>query len=351
MIKRSLHTAKGFTLVEVLVVTVIMGVIMGAVYSLYITNQHTSYTQDETVEVQQNLRIAMDMVSRDLRMAGMLVDYGSSVYPIQSVVNNSGPNSSDGITMNMASAVGNYARIDADNTPAGTTATFDLSPSTTAETPVTATSRITSSGDGDILQVGDKVRILRSFQNTQPTDSDAVFEVTAVQRQVGLKGISTIPATDPTTKPTVTLKDVAGTSMTGIEFKRGDIIAKVNATDATTPSPNTVQYAVVTYAAAPATATTDPNCPTNQRCLARRLNNESTATGDPIWQIVAQNITNFQLQYLLDDNSIVDNPGDRSVIKAVMVTISGETVSTRMLSDNVPKTRQLASVVKLRNRR
>lgn len=340
----------GFSLVEVLIVVAIMGVVVGAVYSLYSTHQKTTYTQEETVEVQQNLRIALDMLSRDIHAAGMLVDYGANINPVQSVTNDSGPNGSDGMVLSMASATGRYARIDGDVTPSSTSALFPLAPATTLDSPVTATSRITSMGDGDILQVNDRVRIFRALQNEQPTVNDATFLVTAVQRQEGLKGISTIPAAAPTTAPTVTLEDLSGISMSGIDFKRGDIIAKVNATDTTTPDPNTIEYGIVINGAAPATATTDPNCPVNQRCLARRLNGESS-DGNPVWQIVAQNITNLQLSYLLDDNSTSDAPTDLSQVKAVMIALSGETVRTRHLSGNSPKNRQLTAVVKLRNRR
>lgn len=343
MMKSSLNSYRGFTLVEVLVVVAMTGVIMGAVYALYIANQRTAYTQDETVEVQQNMRIAADVVTRDLRMAGMLVDYGNNVFPIEAITDNGGPSApvspsnptlgSDGITMNMASATGGYARINADLTPAATSAVFSLTPAT----------RTTQAGDGDILQLNDVVRIIRPLQSSQP-GGEATFLVTAVVRQVKLAGEAGYVA------PAVTLENASGATMSGVEFKRGDVIAKANANDASAPYPNSVQYAVVTSAAAPATATTDPNCPANQRCLARRLNNETSA-GAPVWQIVAQNIANFQLRYLLDDNSISDVAVDRSLIKGVMVTVSGATVTTRLLSDNVPKTRQLTTVVKLRNRR
>ena len=119
------NDTKGFTLVEILMVLTIFGVIMGAVYSLFISNQRTAYTQDEVSDMQMNLRIAMDSVVRDLRMAGMLVDYqavdaAQPVLAIQGpVVNNTGPSSplpdpgtgaantgSDAITLNMASATG-----------------------------------------------------------------------------------------------------------------------------------------------------------------------------------------------------------------------------------------------------
>lgn len=348
--KHTLHTDRGFTLVEIMVVMAMIGVVMGAVYSLYITNMRTAYTSDDTVEVQQNLRIAMDVITRDLRMAGMLVDYGNNIFPIKETVNDQVPAlpltiPTDGITLNMASATGSYASINADITPVGPPAAFPIAPATRRTLSAVDDADALQAGDGDVLQVNDVVRIIRPLQNTQPAvtspATDATFTVTAVVRQVKLVGETGYVA------PTVTLANTAGATMAGIEFKRGDMIAKVNATDAATPSPNTVQYAVVTFAAAPATATTDPSCPVNQCCLARCLNS-SPLPVNPVWQIVAQNIANFQLRYLLDDNSVSDAPSDRSLIKGVMVAITGATAT---MSGSVPKTRQLTSVVKLRNRR
>ncbi|MDD2365508.1 MAG: prepilin-type N-terminal cleavage/methylation domain-containing protein [Desulfuromonadaceae bacterium] len=62
----------GFSLIELLIVIVIFGIFMGAVYSLYVTHLKTAITRDEIIDVQQNVRIAMDIMSRDLRMAGFL---------------------------------------------------------------------------------------------------------------------------------------------------------------------------------------------------------------------------------------------------------------------------------------
>jgi len=69
----SARRTSGFTLVEILVVMTIFGVVIGAVYSLYLTHQKTAYVQEDVVDLQQNLRIAMDSITRDMRMAGMLV--------------------------------------------------------------------------------------------------------------------------------------------------------------------------------------------------------------------------------------------------------------------------------------
>lgn len=62
----------GFTLVELLVVILIFGIFAGAVYSLYIAHMKTVIAREEVLDVQQNVRIAMDRLTRDLRMAGFL---------------------------------------------------------------------------------------------------------------------------------------------------------------------------------------------------------------------------------------------------------------------------------------
>ncbi|MDF1615696.1 prepilin-type N-terminal cleavage/methylation domain-containing protein [Desulfurivibrio dismutans] len=61
---------QGFTLVEVLIALALGGVVMAAVM-LSFRGQHATYiAQDHTVEMQQNIRVALDMVSREIRSAG-----------------------------------------------------------------------------------------------------------------------------------------------------------------------------------------------------------------------------------------------------------------------------------------
>jgi len=61
---------KGFTIVELLVVMVISGVVMGGIYQVYYTQQRSYMVQEQVAAMQQNLRAAMFFMSREIRMAG-----------------------------------------------------------------------------------------------------------------------------------------------------------------------------------------------------------------------------------------------------------------------------------------
>ena len=60
----------GFTLVELLVSTLIMLVVVGSVFTLVDPSQSTSRTQPEVSDMQQRMRMAADMLEKDLIMAG-----------------------------------------------------------------------------------------------------------------------------------------------------------------------------------------------------------------------------------------------------------------------------------------
>ena len=60
----------GFTMVELLVAIIVALLALEAIYSTFL-NQHRSYRiQEETAEMQQNLRAAMLYMKREIRMAG-----------------------------------------------------------------------------------------------------------------------------------------------------------------------------------------------------------------------------------------------------------------------------------------
>lgn len=63
----------GMSLVELLLVMAILSVVMLAVTSLYIPAQRATVVQTQVTDVQANLRLAMNRMSRDLLTAGFLI--------------------------------------------------------------------------------------------------------------------------------------------------------------------------------------------------------------------------------------------------------------------------------------
>jgi type IV pilus assembly protein PilW len=62
--------SKGITLIELLVALVICGVVIAGIYRVFIAQSKAYTVQDQVVEVQQGIRSAMEILLRDLRMAG-----------------------------------------------------------------------------------------------------------------------------------------------------------------------------------------------------------------------------------------------------------------------------------------
>ncbi|MCJ7663367.1 MAG: prepilin-type N-terminal cleavage/methylation domain-containing protein [Desulfobacterales bacterium] len=74
-LRRKIDT--GVTLIELMIVLVIAAFLVAGIYSLFIT-QHRSYSvQDQVAGVQQDARAALDIMARDIRMAGFVVGAGS----------------------------------------------------------------------------------------------------------------------------------------------------------------------------------------------------------------------------------------------------------------------------------
>jgi type IV pilus assembly protein PilW len=72
------RSEKGFTLIELLVVLVIAAVLVGGIYTLFMTQQRSYSVQDQVTGVQQDARVALTFMARDIRMAGMAIGAGSA---------------------------------------------------------------------------------------------------------------------------------------------------------------------------------------------------------------------------------------------------------------------------------
>ena len=93
---QSLSNSKGITIIELLVALVIFGLVVGGIYRLFIAQTKAYTVQDQVVEIQQSVRSAMEILLRDLRMAGyddesspivinttLPPNYDYIVYPLQ----------------------------------------------------------------------------------------------------------------------------------------------------------------------------------------------------------------------------------------------------------------------------
>jgi type IV pilus assembly protein PilW len=61
----------GFTLAELLVVMAIIGVVLGAIYGVFTSSDRSYRTQDRVANAQQSVRVGIDFMVRDIRMAGL----------------------------------------------------------------------------------------------------------------------------------------------------------------------------------------------------------------------------------------------------------------------------------------
>jgi prepilin-type N-terminal cleavage/methylation domain-containing protein len=305
--KKSVEKSRGVTLIELMIVLVILSLVMMSIYSLYFTHQRTAYTQDEVAEVQQNLRIGIDSITRDIRMAGFLIPYNTT--PVSVVNNNTGiaqplpaPDdiNSDAITIDTASASATVARI--------------------VQPPAGAVFTIESSQAVDPFDTGDAVTIIRPGNRTLPAGAGSCFSINGKNRAV----------------PSITLASAPG----GVIIA-GDLLVGIGACGS---YPNTITYCLGPSAlpAPGGCGNSVATCPAGQLCLMRIVN----GTAQPI----AQNMAGLQISYLMDDGTEAAAPATLNTIRSVRVTLIGQTVTTKVLSDNVSKVRRMESVIMMRNR-
>ncbi len=61
----------GFTVIEMLVYVSLFGVVLSAIYYLFATNYKSYSSQENSMEMTQDLRAAIQIMTRDIRMAGL----------------------------------------------------------------------------------------------------------------------------------------------------------------------------------------------------------------------------------------------------------------------------------------
>ncbi|MCD6527604.1 MAG: prepilin-type N-terminal cleavage/methylation domain-containing protein [Desulfuromonas sp.] len=335
MALKRINTSKGFTLVELLVVMVIMGLVITSVYSLFLNSKKTANTSEEVVDVQQNVRVAMETLVTDIRMAGFLVD-GTPIITAPATLgvddNDDGDlddteDSGEYFSFQTCSARKTYARIlNEDAGGAGLIVEADMAPLFVEEDLVTIIRPTTNNSIFDLLEV-DYVTVDDRTNNriplaTSPTNTDdpagyavaSVGSIKAGDMIVRKIDDEALPATDPNYAPTIIrywLRPAANGGSNNFELMRG-----------------------VVNAAAPTTFA-------ETSLIASNIPND--AVNHPDQQL--------QLTYLLEDGTETAAPADLDQIRAIRINISGQTDNTKTGLDNYSgvKTRNLQTVVKIQN--
>ncbi|MCC6502145.1 MAG: prepilin-type N-terminal cleavage/methylation domain-containing protein [Deltaproteobacteria bacterium] len=293
---------KGFTIIELVIAMAILGVLTAGIFTLYNSQHRVTHIEADVVDVQQNLRMSLESVSKDIRMAGFALTNGAN--PVAAAGNNTGLGSSDTMTINAAGTFAVATRLDA-----------DLSAAVTSGTPLTFT---VLAGDVSLFTAGDAIRIIHTGDKSEPAAT--VFTVNSVNAA----------------GPTITATPAANAG--AVEFKRGFLVVKTG-DSAPDTFPNTVQYCLGPDASCASAVA----CPAGS-CLMRIVNGSASANS-----IVATNIQNMQLSYVLDDGTTTAAPADLSAVRDILVTVSGQTAATAGLS-GAAKTREMTVSAKIRNR-
>ena len=60
----------GFTLVELMITMLLSGIVIAAIYSAFQSQQTSYLVQDQVTEMQQNIRVGLDSMTKEIRFAG-----------------------------------------------------------------------------------------------------------------------------------------------------------------------------------------------------------------------------------------------------------------------------------------
>lgn len=298
---------KGFTLVEVLIVMVVMGLVVAAIYATFLSTQRQTYTQEAVVEIQQNLRAALDYMVKDIRMARFMTPSDETALvsaPTRMLIDINGDGDFDDaderpiLSLVSATSTHGYARVAA-VVEGGSSLTLDVTP-----------------GAMQQFAAGDRVRIFR------PVDLNPVTAI--------------YPVAGAPTGDQVVL-DLSGGGYVADSVGSGDLLVLLPAGAGTGDFPLQIDYQLVD----------DPSADANMNQLQRRVLDRDGNIVEP-FQLIASNISGIALSYLDDAGNAT---ADLERVAAVGITMTARTDATKTGKSSFSgvKERSLSTTVKIRN--
>ena len=68
--RRMWQAEKGMTLIEIMVATVVSAIVVAAAMTIVMTSNKATQVNEQAADVQQNVRLAMELISQDIKLAG-----------------------------------------------------------------------------------------------------------------------------------------------------------------------------------------------------------------------------------------------------------------------------------------
>ena len=268
--KRTAHriskASRGVTLIELLIALVISSILIAGLYRTFVSQQASYATQEQVVDMQQNVRVAINQMIREIRMAGFsgkgdnapgindIINVFKNVNGFTSIITPVDETTVDGITHDQITVLAAYVVKDGD---------------------VLTLDALAKSGDKTV-----------TLNGSAPFDGD--------KKKYLCLGGQYLYEVESAAGNVVTLKD---TNPLGEDHLKGDTVFMVKA---------------ITYGLRMDTDGVTP-------VLFR---NENTGGGR---QPLAENIENLQFRYLLADGTETDAPGDPTQIRGVRIMITART--------------------------
>lgn len=282
-------TERGFTVMEILVAMALSLVLMAGIFRTFKSQQDSYVVQDQVAAMQQNLRGAMYLLTRDIQMAGYYTNAERKTHAMD------------------------WDDLDNDNNT--TTATEAIRTLIFGRTNVNAVGDeikdntdliviIKAGAEGRALTAGEGASSTtgRITLNDFDLDGDGTVDLNTSGKKFGILVKQDLHTADffevnSTTSPIIPPGGLAD------DYEQGDLIYRAD---------------IIIYRV----SDEDPGRP----CLVRK----NLGSNNNHYEVVAENIDNMQIRYQLNDGTWVDNPaGNQARVRAVQIFLLARTANTQ----------------------
>ncbi|MDD1757921.1 MAG: prepilin-type N-terminal cleavage/methylation domain-containing protein [Methanotrichaceae archaeon] len=253
------------TLIELLIAMAISAVLSAAIYRTFIGQHKTYAVQEQVVDMQQNVRVAINRMMREIRMAGF----------------------------------GNVSNL----LPLTAFTTFNGLQVLTLNNIITP-----SDNKNNVVQSDDQITIIGAFEQISTLAAVPTVGTNTIQ----LSGRAS--EFDNGYRKYICIGGLETHTATNVDIPSNTITLNENVVNNFPVGTSVFKVKAITYRLR--WDNSSPNMPV----LTREDNTDGGGT-----QVVAENIEDLQFRYILDDKSESDSPADASKIRLVRVTVNART--------------------------